>query len=188
MLDYVPMEIIAYADEATPPEFDIVYPSKTTTLEMLKPLSGKAYLQEYTGFKATSDTKFAKDHPMWVNAPIMAYKMIEYESVIYDNYETAFYAQASTTLYRLSDSDIALLKAKGMEDPWPNGAMEPSPSFDGSNILEWAHNLGESLISENGIISVLSKDIGGYTIMDLITGNGFLIVMGWIIIKFVIPT
>lgn len=59
-------------------------------------------------------------------------------------------------------------------------------SFNGTNWFEWLAETGENILINSGLTDILTFDIGGYTIMSLITML-FPIYMGWCIIKFAIP-
>lgn len=59
-------------------------------------------------------------------------------------------------------------------------------NFNGSNWFEWLAETGENILINSGLIDILTYDIGGYTIISLLTML-FPIYMGWCIIKFAIP-
>ena len=59
-------------------------------------------------------------------------------------------------------------------------------NFNGSNWFEWLAETGENILINSGLIDILTYDIGGYTIISLLTLL-FPIYMGWCIIKFAIP-
>ena len=187
MLDYVPMEIVAYAEEETP-TFDEVYPHLIDNWGVnLQDYAAKTFYNwaptNYTyesGMDLDTDTI-----PNIVGAQIVAVQMYRYMGTYYNEYETCFYASANDNLYRITQADVNQLKGQGMEDPWATPTAPPA--FNGNNILEWLYDFGKNLIQDNGLINVLSYDIGGYNILSFLTANGFIIVMGWIIIKFVIP-
>lgn len=67
-----------------------------------------------------------------------------------------------------------------------NPYEKKTTNFNGSNWFEWLAETGENILINSGLIDVLTYDIGGYTIISLITLL-FPIYMGWCIIKFAIP-
>ena len=187
MLDYEPMEIVAYADEETTPTFDEVYPHLIDNWGInLQDYTNKTFYNwAPTNYKYQSGMDLTEGMPDLIDAPIIGIQMYRYKGTYYNEFETCYYASANDNLYRITQSDVEKLKAQGMQNPW--APPTAPPAFNGENIFEWLYNFGKGLIQDNGLINILSYDIGGYNILSFLTANGFIIVMGWIIIKFVIP-
>lgn len=57
------------------------------------------------------------------------------------------------------------------------------------SLIDWLYDLGQTLMSTVGstLIDVLSFNIQGFTLVDIMFGAGFLFFIGFVIVKFFIP-
>lgn len=68
-----------------------------------------------------------------------------------------------------------------------NPFEEGGTTFNGNNWFEFLANLGKDLILDSGLSSILEFQIGGYNLISLIFGGGFIIYATWVIAKWIIP-
>lgn len=83
-------------------------------------------------------------------------------------------------LYKLLPSDLELIDPVAPDSNY-------APTFNGSNWFEFLASFGKTLLNDNWLLDLLTVDIGGYNIMALMFGAGFIIYMGWSIVKWAIP-
>ena len=188
MLDYVPMEIVAYADETTLPPLNEIYPEVIYGMpggnyETQTP-TGCTYEVKQTNKAAPTGLDVTTEYPECVNKDIVAVKLYAYYGEEQPDFQVAYYVQVNPNAihYKLSSSDVGTMFEQGMENPFAT----PSDELSGNNFLVWMHNFGQTLTGENMIINLLNTEILGFSMIEIIFGSGFLIYVGWVFTKFII--
>ena len=87
----------------------------------------------------------------------------------------------TATLVNLEKEDIE--NAGLTYNPFTNEGT----TFNGENWFEFLANLGKDLTIESGLSSILELQIGGYSLISLIFGAGFIVYAVWVIAKWAIP-
>ena len=75
-------------------------------------------------------------------------------------------------------------------DYLPDNYSSPfdSLTFIGGTDIYWLYNFGSSIIGSSSVINtILNYRIGDYNLVTLLFGGGFVIYLGWVVIKWIIP-
>ena len=84
---------------------------------------------------------------------------------------------------------LNLLPKQLLPDDFPIGNNPtPSPPSLDNGILLWLYSIGDLLLSANNVLNdILSFSVGGVNVFYILFGSGFLIYIGWTIVKWFIP-
>ena len=196
MIDYVPTEIVAYADTEYP-SFNGAYP-----LVLTSRISGYYQYPLENGVVTYHSFEFryaGKNYPEGmafpgsdtVGAPILAFLIREFGSLrmntktALDNVGVCYYVMRNVAsfdrqYYRLPMSDVEKLQL--------NNPYLASNPVDGEDIY-FLYNLGQLLVPlSSSISSILTFNVGGYTILSLLFTSGFMAYMTWVVAKWVFPS
>lgn len=68
----------------------------------------------------------------------------------------------------------------------PSSAFVPAGSA--FNVMSWLSGVGQSLMSTASIVTVLDTEVFGVPLYQVLFGGSFVLYVGWVIVKFVLPT
>lgn len=193
MIDYVPTEIVAYADDF-PLTFDEAYPLRMLSTTIVKyENSTYGYDIAPTNSVLGSDGTLAAQIPELVGNRIFGFILRTLDGVYYKQSEVL--NSVGVCYYVISDAvdDLGLpIYYKLTKSDIPSNIENPFGSdiffdFEGDDIY-WLYNLGSSLVSSSSFVgSLLNFKIGNYNLLGLLFGGGFIVYVGWVIVKWVIP-
>ncbi len=84
---------------------------------------------------------------------------------------------------------LNLLPKQLLPADYPIGSTPiPDPPVIADGVLPWLYSIGELLLSANNVLNdILSFSVGGVNIFYILFGSGFIIYVGWTIVKWFIP-
>lgn len=200
MIDYCDTEIVAYADDFSL-SFDEAYPCRYISTLSVKGDYGygyHSYIYDLEGTEAvlTAGGTVAETFPQYVGNRIFAIVLTVYDnemlkrSEVLETIGVCYYVVTDSTtdfgfpIYlKLTKSDLP----SDINNPFnSNGGF--LLDLEGDDIY-WLYNLGSSLVNSSSFIgSLLNFKIGNYNLLGLLFGSGFMIYVGWVVVKWIIPT
>lgn len=127
---------------------------------------------------------------------IYALRCLEYNSSEVTNAVTAYYFYHQSfpvalgpylTLVPQSMIDSINSGSNPLEDPFLNYSDSGDLAYNQDSIFSWLYNLGANIISNDLVSDLLSFKVGDYNLISLLIQGGFMVYVGWVITKWVIP-
>lgn len=195
MIDYVPTEIVVYADDiqlyADYPTFDEAYPYILDYYYNISSPDGvsRTFDMYPTGTKLKSGGQIATTDPDLIGTEIYGFLIYVYEDKFFTtkqanvNIGVCYYVLRQSggldqgKYLRLSLSDVQI--------------SDPSNPFQGGSFVvkgedvNWLYNLGSVLVSKTAdIYDLLNFEVLGYNLISIMFGVGFIVYAGIVIKKF----
>lgn len=183
MVDYV-------AVVASIPSFSEVYPS-ITTLRSIQSIPDSSYNYAFTG-DLYAQYVVGTFSPECNGYSIVAFKMLKYEGVFYDDYEVCYYIMFPAGLNNgasdFQSSDIGLWRCTS-SDVSSMSFHNPfgDPAVENPGGVYWLYYWGDYLLNGFFLVDLLNYEVGNTNLFSLIITSGFLVYMGWALLKWVIP-
>ena len=197
MIDYISTEIVAYADDF-PLSFHDAYPIVQLDKLLITYTDGTGthtYGYDMAGTTSVlpAGGTVANAIPQCVGNAIFAFILKSYDNQVFkqsevlDSIGVCYYVITDSTnelgfpiYYKLTPSDIP----SDIKNPFTGGIYI---DLSGDDIY-WLYNFGSSLVSSSSFIgSLLNFNIGGYNLLGLLFGSGFIVYIGWVVVKWIIP-
>lgn len=193
MVDTVPYEIVSYSDGFSL-SFDEAYPiNQLATLTVN--FEGKTYYYDMSPTESflPSGGTLATTVPQLVGNRLFAFILRAIDGTYYKESEilstvgVCYYVISDITndfgfpyYYKITKSDIP----PDIKNPYTGGV---DFNLEGDDIY-LLYNFGSSLVNSSSFLgSLLNYKIGGYNLLGLLFGGGFLVYVGWSVVKWVIP-
>ncbi len=203
MIDYVPMEIVAYADEpdysSLPFTEEELFPSELTLKnyrlgQFHTTINGYevTYLVRHGGYAVRSDAPILQTQPQILGQDVTCLLLYSYTGVVLGE-TSGFYAYYGSTNLDYSSNAVSasgcpMYKLTPADYLTEGGSENPLPDYDISGRgVEWLYGLGEFLAAHSEEFSdLLSIKIGDFNLIGFFIGAGFAVYMGWCIVKWII--
>lgn len=197
MLDYVPTEIVAYADTSSSDIFsyDYLYPDplkfngSTSKFQIYK----DNYLLYYTVSVPFDFTPADYDWNSNVSSNSVCWKITFvgyslYVNGTYSDYYTVDYNYSGYYFDKGVDDGSIIVGEQILYrcpfDLTPNKA----PNINAGSDIEFLYNIGSSVVElGSGINGILNYEVAGNNIMSLIFSSTIFIYIGWTVAKWLIP-
>lgn len=145
---------------------DSVMPSGGTLATALPQLVGKRL---FAFILRAIDETYYRESEVLANIGVCYYVITDYTN----DFGLPYY-------YKLTKSDIPT----DIKNPYTGGI---TISLEGDDIY-WLYNFGSSLVSSSSFLgSLLNFNIGSYNLLGLLFGSGFIVYLGWVVVKWVVP-
>lgn len=139
-----------------------------------------------------SNSSVAASHPDLVGETlyILTYVPVEgeddpsleqaFQAVYVPEYVDSFGLTAVSFLYLLPSDEASELFPDGL-------GIAPDFTYDGTNFFEFLYGIGAVMVSDNGVVGLLTLEIMGVPFIQLFLTVGFAVFATWTIVKWVIP-
>lgn len=195
MLDYVPTEIVAYAEEnVVDITFNEAYPSVLPFLfnGYITNSFGRHYYEFDFAISSgnnvlSADSSLVQDFPELSGSLVYCFCIRQRDSNLYSLSDIrnsigvcyyVFVENNGDEYWRLPYSDIP----EGIEDPFGSSGVIVS----GDDVI-WLYNFGDFLISNSSsVFEVLNYNVNGVSLLSVFFGAGFITYVGWVLFKFLV--
>lgn len=200
----IPVDYVSYIDECelSVSLYDLAvgyYPDRLTAVSALGSSGESAFTSTVEPYGNGIYLYSLTDNVVVVEGQrlqIYALRCVKFDSAEISDAVTAYYfyhpsiiASLPPTLSIVPQSMIDSINSGSnpLEDPFLNYNDSGDLAYNQNSIFSWLYNLGANIVTNDLITDLLSFQVGDYNLISLLIQGGFMVYVGWVITKWVIP-